>query len=83
MSRYIQTIATSTESQNKEVIEFRRMISQIDQVTQQNAALVEENAAAAQLVSNQGSHLNQLVSFFKTGGGSLPSHSSSFQKKVG
>jgi hypothetical protein len=39
----------------------------MDGVTQQNAALVEEAAAAAQAMQQQAAELAQLVSVFKTG----------------
>jgi methyl-accepting chemotaxis protein len=42
-------------------------ITQMDQVTQQNAALVEEASAAAQSMSEQASELVQAVSVFKLG----------------
>jgi len=40
-------------------------ISQMDQVTQQNAALVEESAAAAESLKVQAQQLVQVVSVFK------------------
>jgi methyl-accepting chemotaxis protein-1 (serine sensor receptor) len=39
----------------------------MDQVTQQNAALVEEAAAASQSLENQGAQLTRAVSFFRVG----------------
>jgi hypothetical protein len=41
----------------------------MDQVTQQNAALVEEAAAAASSLQEQASGLSQVVSVFKLNGG--------------
>jgi hypothetical protein len=40
----------------------------MDQVTQQNAALVEEAAAAASSLQEQASGLSQVVSVFRLGG---------------
>jgi methyl-accepting chemotaxis protein len=40
---------------------------QMDQVTQQNAALVEEAAAATQSLQDQADELTQTVSIFKIG----------------
>jgi hypothetical protein len=40
-------------------------VSQMDQVTQQNAALVEEAAAATDQLANQADHLTSLVAVFK------------------
>ena len=44
-------------------------IVQMDQVTQQNAALVEQAAAAAQSLQDQAAQLARLVSVFKLEGG--------------
>lgn len=46
---------------------MHRAISQIDEVTQQNAALVEETSAAAKSMSEQSDILAKDMSFFKTG----------------
>jgi methyl-accepting chemotaxis protein len=40
-------------------------VSQLDQVTQQNAALVEESAAAAESLSAQAKRMAEVVSVFK------------------
>jgi hypothetical protein len=40
-------------------------VGQLDQTTQQNAALVEESAAAAQSLEHQAQQLVQVVSVFK------------------
>jgi methyl-accepting chemotaxis protein len=42
-----------------------RAIAQMDQVTQQNAALVEQAAAAAASMQDQAAQLAQLVSVFQ------------------
>ena len=40
-------------------------VNQLDQVTQQNAALVEESAAAAESLKHQAATLAQTVAVFK------------------
>jgi methyl-accepting chemotaxis protein len=40
-------------------------VNQLDQVTQQNAALVEESAAAAESLSHQAIKLTQIVGMFQ------------------
>ncbi|MDF3035072.1 MAG: chemotaxis protein, partial [Paucimonas sp.] len=45
--------------------EVHRAISQMDEITQQNAALVEEAAAAAQSMQDQAQNLAQAVQVFK------------------
>jgi methyl-accepting chemotaxis protein len=56
--------AASTE-QSSGVAQVGQAISQMDQVTQQNAALVEESAAAAESLKSQAGTLVQVVSVFK------------------
>ena len=40
---------------------------QLDQVTQQNAALVEQSAAAADSLKHQAARLSEIVSVFRLG----------------
>jgi len=56
--------AASTE-QSTGIEEVNRAITQMDEVTQQNAALVEQAAAAAQSLQEQAGKLTQVVSVFK------------------
>jgi methyl-accepting chemotaxis protein len=46
-------------------------VSNLDQMTQQNAALVEQSAAAAQSMAQQAQRLADAVSVFKLPGGQL------------
>ncbi|MGJ7488693.1 methyl-accepting chemotaxis protein, partial [Variovorax sp. LT2P21] len=48
---------------------INQAITQMDQVTQQNAALVEEAAAAAASLQDQAGSLSQVVSVFRIDGG--------------
>ena len=48
---------------------FDEAITELDQVTQQNAALVEESAAAADSLSQQAAKPAEIVSAFKLGTG--------------
>lgn len=57
-------IAMASETQSSAVDQIGRTISQIDQVTQQNAGLVEE-AAAAQSLAEQANKLKDAVALFK------------------
>ena len=56
--------AASTE-QTRGIEQIGQAVSQLDQVTQQNAALVEESAAAADSMRTQAAHLAQSVATFK------------------
>ncbi|MBC7906538.1 MAG: methyl-accepting chemotaxis protein, partial [Rhodospirillaceae bacterium] len=42
-------------------------VTQMDEMTQQNAALVEESAAAAHALEDQSRELNRLMGFFHVG----------------
>jgi methyl-accepting chemotaxis protein len=62
--------AASTE-QSQGIEQVNRAITQMDETTQQNAALVEEAAAAAESLQDQAASLSQAVAVFRTriGGG--------------
>jgi methyl-accepting chemotaxis protein len=47
-------------------------LSQIDGVTQQNSALVEENAATAKTLEQQAQHMDERISFFSLGRAEVP-----------
>jgi uncharacterized phage infection (PIP) family protein YhgE len=61
-------IMAATQEQSAGIEQVNQAIGQMDQVTQQNAALVEEAAAAAQAMQDQASNLAQVVSVFKLDG---------------
>ncbi|NYE60013.1 methyl-accepting chemotaxis protein [Duganella sp. 1224] len=60
-------IALASQEQNAGIEQINQAISQMDQVTQQNAALVEEAAAAAESMHEQALHLAQAVHVFRLG----------------
>jgi methyl-accepting chemotaxis protein len=61
----VAEIASASEHQAEGIEQVNRAMSQMDTVTQQNAALVEENAAASKLVSAQSEQLTIDISFFR------------------
>ncbi|BEU98044.1 MCP four helix bundle domain-containing protein [Acidovorax sp. DW039] len=61
----IGEIGAATHEQGQGIAQVGSAINQLDQVTQQNAALVEESAAAADSLNNQAARLVQLVSVFQ------------------
>ncbi len=63
--------AASTE-QSQGVAQVGEAVTQMDQVTQQNAALVEEMAAAAASLNTQAQDLVDTVAVFKLGAGMAP-----------
>lgn len=58
-------IASSAREQSRAIDEVNQAVSLMDQTTQQNAALVEEIAAASDSLNSQGRDLNAAVAFFK------------------
>jgi len=61
-------IMAASQEQSAGIEQVNTAISQMDQVTQQNAALVEEAAAAAASLQEQASGLTSAVSIFKLNG---------------
>jgi methyl-accepting chemotaxis protein len=61
----IAEISASAEYQSSSISEIGTAISHMDQMTQQNAALVEESAAAAESLKEQALKLNQAIGTFK------------------
>jgi methyl-accepting chemotaxis protein len=60
-------IASATLEQNSGIGLVNNAVNQLDQMTQQNAALVEQSAAAAANLREQASQLAQAVAIFKLG----------------
>ena len=58
-------IASASTEQTSGIEQINQAILQMDQVTQQNAALVEEAAAAAEAMQDQAAGLAQAVNVFK------------------
>jgi methyl-accepting chemotaxis protein len=58
-------IATASVEQSQGIDQVGEAVAQLDQVTQQNAALVEESAAAAESMKVQAASLSRTVSVFK------------------
>ncbi|MES2159844.1 MAG: methyl-accepting chemotaxis protein [Pseudomonadota bacterium] len=62
-------ITTATQEQSAGIDQVSQAITQMDQVTQQNAALVEEASAAAASLQDQAAGLVQMVGVFKLADG--------------
>nr|WP_319563373.1 methyl-accepting chemotaxis protein [uncultured Rhodoferax sp.] len=58
-------ITAASADQTADIERVGNAIDEMNQVTQQNAALVEQAAAAAQSLQDQAEHLEQVVSAFK------------------
>ncbi len=62
-------IASSSREQASGIEQVNKAITMMDDVTQQNAALVEEASAAAQALTEQASSLTQLIARYRVGEG--------------
>jgi methyl-accepting chemotaxis protein len=68
VSRLIGDIAEAGQSQSSGIEQVHQAIAQIDTMTQQNAALVEELAAAAQSLKGQSARLTESMGSFRVSG---------------
>ena len=66
VSTLISDITTAANEQRDGITQVNVAVTQLDQMTQQNAALVEESAAAASL-REQAGRLEQVISVFDVG----------------
>jgi len=58
-------IASASDEQSRGIDQVGQAVTEMDRVTQQNASLVEESAAAAASLESQASRLSQSVAVFK------------------
>lgn len=63
----VSDIASTAKEQATGIAEINAAVSQLDQVTQQNAAMVEESTAASHSMKEEATTLNSVVSHFKIG----------------
>jgi methyl-accepting chemotaxis protein len=75
VSRIVANIANASQEQANGIDEINTAITQMDEMTQQNAALVEENTAAAQSMVDQAELLDELMGTFKI-------EESAYQEKI-
>ena len=76
VNQLINEIAHATGEQTSGISQVGDAVTQLDQVTQQNAALVEESAAAAESLKQQAAQLAEVVSVFRLSGGSVAAYGS-------
>jgi methyl-accepting chemotaxis protein-1 (serine sensor receptor) len=58
-------IASASDEQSRGIDQVGQAVAEMDRVTQQNASLVEESAAAAAALEDQASRLTQAVAVFR------------------
>lgn len=66
VTRMMAVISAASAAQEESIGQVQGAIGDLDQVTQQNAALVEQAAAAAASMREQAHALSRLIGFFRT-----------------
>jgi methyl-accepting chemotaxis protein len=81
VAEIVADIANASAEQAGGIEQVGKALTQMDEVTQQNSALVEENAATAKTLENQALAMDQRVAFFRIeegqAGRPAPSHKGS------
>ena len=72
VTQIMTQISNASDEQSQGIAQVNDAITQMDQVTQQNAALVEQAAAAAESMQEQSAKLADVVSVFKLAAGLAP-----------
>jgi len=67
VSDIIGEISAAAMEQSDGIVQINGSVAELDQMTQQNAALVDQSAAAAESMKDQASKLAQVVGTFKLG----------------
>lgn len=65
MSKTISEVAYLSQNQKESVMHINHAIAEIDSMTQQNAALIEQTASASDEMSDQATYLLSIVNKFK------------------
>ena len=65
----VREISSASQEQAAGIQEINGSVASMDEMTQQNSALVEESTAAARALSEQAGKLGELMAFFKIDGG--------------
>ncbi|HYZ61319.1 MAG TPA: methyl-accepting chemotaxis protein [Acetobacteraceae bacterium] len=68
ISAVVTEIANSAQEQATGLAEVNSAVNQMDQVTQQNAAMVEQSTAASQALAQEADRLAELTGRFRLGG---------------
>jgi methyl-accepting chemotaxis protein len=77
----VSEIAGASIEQASGVEQVNKALAQMDEVTQQNSALVEENAATAKTLEHQAKAMDERVSFFRLGD-AVTAHAEASKPKV-
>ena len=72
VTNLVSEIASASQEQSTGIEEINRAITEMDEMTQQNSALVEETAASARSLQETVDVVSEEMSFFKVEGGLEP-----------
>ena len=61
----VAEISAASKEQSSGIEQINGAVAQMDEMTQQNSAMVEESAAAARTLANQADKLRELMGFFR------------------
>jgi len=78
----ISEIAAASQEQTAGIHQVNKVIAQLDDMTQQNSALVEEAAVTSETLKEQAQSLKEQVAFFNTGKKTIPEAVRSYQKTL-
>jgi len=78
----VSEISAASREQSEGIDQVKHAVTQMDGVTQQNAALVEEAAAAAQSLQQQAANLARIVSVFKLGHELTTGHAARVRREI-
>lgn len=78
----VEEISSASQEQAIGVQEISGSVNTMDEMTQQNSALVEESTAAAKALSDQAATLAELMAFFKLRGGAAAARSTTRHVKI-
>ncbi len=82
LSTILEEISTASSAQSQGIAHINSEISLMDESTQQNAALVEESAAAADSLKDEAQKLWQSLTIFNIGNNSQAGNSSAVAKRI-
>ncbi|MEY9324461.1 methyl-accepting chemotaxis protein [Sinorhizobium fredii] len=72
INEHVHSIATAAKEQSTGLSEVSTAVNQMDQVTQQNAAMVEESTAATNRLADEAASLARLIARFRLEAGAAP-----------
>ncbi len=83
VSDIVAEIAMASQEQSQGIAQVNKAILQMDEMTQQNASLVEEAAAASEAMGAQAEELNASVAYFKINDSAETNHARQGTLEIG